>query len=302
MVKIVVVKMTGARHVLPVFRSVATNLSLTDDGNFSHLPAEIVFFILSHLGLEDVGNFSVASSATRSIVAGYITTRSCLSRVSPLFLAFSEVPSVPFSPSTPLFDAFKSHLDGARLFAVLCKRFTFLQSTGDRVRGAFKLFEMALATYQPRKGDWFETLYTVQFFAMLHVFTLGWDESEYPALLYRIDKKFGISGKLEGFFYSDRREDVCVGSEMHLRLVLRCLTWDFAGSDYGHRAVRLSAAELLIYKGLSLPTFKYCVCAALPRLIFENSEVISLQRCQMIFFKSARSDVKIRQNPPSRIG
>jgi hypothetical protein len=26
------------------------------------------------------------------------------------------------------------------------------------------------------------------------------------------------------------------------------------------------------------------------------------QRCQMIFFKSARSDVKIRQNPPSQIG
>jgi hypothetical protein len=26
------------------------------------------------------------------------------------------------------------------------------------------------------------------------------------------------------------------------------------------------------------------------------------QRCQMIFFKSARSAVKIRQNPPSRIG
>jgi hypothetical protein len=26
------------------------------------------------------------------------------------------------------------------------------------------------------------------------------------------------------------------------------------------------------------------------------------QRCQMIFFKSARSDVKIRQNPPNRIG
>jgi hypothetical protein len=26
------------------------------------------------------------------------------------------------------------------------------------------------------------------------------------------------------------------------------------------------------------------------------------QRCQIIFFKSARSDVKIRQNPPSRIG
>jgi hypothetical protein len=26
------------------------------------------------------------------------------------------------------------------------------------------------------------------------------------------------------------------------------------------------------------------------------------QRCQMIFFKSVRSDVKNRQNPPSRIG
>jgi hypothetical protein len=28
----------------------------------------------------------------------------------------------------------------------------------------------------------------------------------------------------------------------------------------------------------------------------------SKQRCQIIFFHSARSDVKVRQNPPSRIG
>jgi hypothetical protein len=33
-----------------------------------------------------------------------------------------------------------------------------------------------------------------------------------------------------------------------------------------------------------------------------NECVSTIQRCQMIFFKSARSDIKIRQNPPSRIG
>jgi hypothetical protein len=33
-----------------------------------------------------------------------------------------------------------------------------------------------------------------------------------------------------------------------------------------------------------------------------NTNVLTRQRCQIFFFKSARSDVKIRQNPPSRIG
>jgi hypothetical protein len=33
-----------------------------------------------------------------------------------------------------------------------------------------------------------------------------------------------------------------------------------------------------------------------------TERLVGIQRCQMNFFKSARSDVKIRQNPPRRIG
>jgi hypothetical protein len=41
---------------------------------------------------------------------------------------------------------------------------------------------------------------------------------------------------------------------------------------------------------------------AQPHLGKPKRQEVEEQRCQMIFFKSARSDVKIRQNPPSRIG
>jgi hypothetical protein len=36
--------------------------------------------------------------------------------------------------------------------------------------------------------------------------------------------------------------------------------------------------------------------------MFITTNIQLTQRCQMNFFKSARSDVKIRQNPPKRIG
>ena len=69
------------------------------------------------------------------------------------------------------------------------------------------------------------------------MFTRGWDESEYPALADALDRRFGLGKRLETFFACSDKHDVCVASEMHLRLTLRCLTWDFAGADYGHRAV-----------------------------------------------------------------
>ena len=73
---------------------------------------------------------------------------------------------------------------------------------------------------------------------MLHTFTRGWDDSEYPTLFAAVDRKFELSPKLRRFFECGQRQDVCVGAEMQLRLSLRCLTWDFATNDYGHRAVR----------------------------------------------------------------
>jgi hypothetical protein len=62
-----------------------------------------------------------------------------------------------------------------------------------------------------------------------------------------------------------------------------------------------------------LPHFTFCLLLSFLfgrffrfsvfRLLSKQTFSLSLnQRCQMIFFKSARSDVKIRPNPPSRIG
>ena len=53
-----------------------------------------------------------------------------------------------------------------------------------------------------------------------------------------IDRKFAVGNVLRHFFAARHRDNVCVATEMKMRLVLRCLVWDFAGGDYGHRSVR----------------------------------------------------------------
>ncbi len=165
---------------------------------------------------------------------------------------------------------------GHRGYAILVKRLTCLQSTHDRVRVALAAFDRALSyqnegdpwncrrratSFHKIKGnsnaatvenekknsqDWLSTLYVVRFSLMTHVFSRGWDESEYPVLAAAIDHKFGLEQRLRTFLTSSRRRDVCISSEMHLRLTLRALTWDFAGSDYGHRAVLASTSNILI--------------------------------------------------------
>ncbi len=73
---------------------------------------------------------------------------------------------------------------------------------------------------------------------MFHKFIRGWDESEYPALCSALELRLGLKNRLLGFFSYSSRNDVCLDTEMRLRLIFRTLTWDFAGSDYAHRAVR----------------------------------------------------------------
>ena len=46
---------------------------------------------------------------------------------------------------------------------------------------------------------------------------------------------------------SNKREDACLASEMELRMYTRCLAWDLAGNDYGHRAVSKDKLNWLYY-------------------------------------------------------
>lgn len=77
----------------------------------------------------------------------------------------------------------------------------------------------------------------IRFSAMVNMYTRGWDESEYPVILDGLDEKFDLSGRIQTFLTTHEPDDLCVGSEMYLRLLLRSLVWDFAGSDYNQRAV-----------------------------------------------------------------
>ena len=87
-----------------------------------------------------------------------------------------------------------------KAFTIFCKRISTLMATPDRQKLAFGMFERILEQFCLGCGtgdsDWKTTLFTVQFFYMLHVFTLGWDECEFPQLLTRIDRNFGLSRKM----------------------------------------------------------------------------------------------------------
>ena len=87
------------------------------------------------------------------------------------------------SSSSNLSQAFSSCLRGTpRSFSVLCKRLTCLRSSYDRARFAFNSFHRVCG--EANSGcDWKTTCYTAQFAYMVQVFTMGWDESEYPIVL-----------------------------------------------------------------------------------------------------------------------
>ena len=210
---------------------------------FSSLPPELLLEILSYLPLGDIGNLSRANRAFWVQIRGWVSSKSCLYRVPVAFRAFkADDEDLSASPSASdwISWSFRDVLRPSRSFATLLKRLTFGFPSGERIRLAFDLFDMAIgrdSTFAERSEDWFVTLHRFQFSAMLQTFTRGWDVSEYDGVLTALDARFGISAKLERFFSSVRREDVKVALEMDVRLLLRSLVWDFAGNDYGHRAV-----------------------------------------------------------------
>lgn len=218
------------------------NLCLANAGFLGQLPAEILCQTFSFLPLADIGNVALASNALRMFVADWINSKGCLKRITEL-----PEPDEGLLSVMKVSDALKHLSDPSQpayRFSILCKRLTCLLATGDRIQFAFKMFHRVLS-YQlenapdqdQRSKDWSTTLFITQYCGMIHAFTRGWDESEFASLIKVLDARFDIGEKLKSFLAQNNRDDVCVASEMRIRLLLRSLTWDFAGKDYGHKAV-----------------------------------------------------------------
>ena len=224
--------------------------TLCDPNLFQCLPAEIFQEILTFLPLRDIGQLALASKSLRNLVARWIGCRVALRRVSvDLDLKILNQPTTGMNFKDAVIAGLRSTRQQSNEFAILCKRLTCLYGTHDRITFAFQSFnqllELVLAPRRPQfSRDWAETIFSVHFLRMLHVFTRGWDESEFPRLLTAVDRQFGLGEKLQTFLACERKEDACVSNEMRLRLILRILTWDFAGTDYGHRAVRAQSRNL----------------------------------------------------------
>ncbi len=216
-------------------------------GDFRAIPTEIFHHLLEFLPFSDVGSLALTSEWMRIAVVGWVNSRVVLRRVlvDGTIRDNSRTSRSQWRSSSNGIDTVMVELVQSfapfRSFAVLLKRLTCLLNTHERVRLAFAAFDKLLQENERRPNvsdDWLTTVQTARFAIMMHAFSRGWDESEYPVLLKTVDAKFHLNQRLVKFFECSKRQDVCVSAEMHLRLTLRCLTWDFAGSDYGHRAVR----------------------------------------------------------------
>ena len=227
----------------------------TYGGPFVRLPKELVFEIFDLLPLADVGNLALASECLRILVAEWIPTARCLKRS--LIPLSAEIPTqAPNIEAPATKQGLLQLLRGPpklNPFAILCKRMTCLLNTKERIKYAFRIFEQSLAReyrksangssftviLSPKQdcNDWKATITVIQFITMLHTFIRGWDESEFRLILHELDAKFALKQKFQQFYLSTMKGSPCLSSEMELRLFTRCLSWDFAGNDYGHRAV-----------------------------------------------------------------
>lgn len=222
-------------------------------GLFDRLPKEVIFEIFARLPLQEVGTLALTSEGLRLLVAEFIPTRRCLAKATltfhPAFSLTGRSGAVKVSDRSEsganggegILQILKENAPKVNPFAVLCKRMTCLLNTRDRIRYAFKIFDQCLKCHQGKvttvvSEDWKNTSYTIQFVIMLQAFMRGWDDTEFPHLLQAFDRMFSLNKKIAKFFGSNRREDACLASEMETRLLLRCLTWDFAGNDYNYRA------------------------------------------------------------------
>lgn len=247
-------------------------VSISSCGPFDRLPKEIQFYTFNLLPLADVGNFSLASEGCRLLVADWIPTKQCLSRAL-LPISNEDVPANENEPLTGVLDLLKGP-SKLNPFAVLVKRMTCLLNTRERIRYAFDIFDQAMngkltpphqeadveleMTQRTKRmrlsslssdkveengsKDWRYTVHVIQFFTMLHTFIRGWDETEFPLLLDEIDKRFNVKTKIRSLFECCKNgQELALATEMELRLLTRCLAWDVAGNDYGHRAAWLLA-------------------------------------------------------------
>lgn len=247
-------------------------LSNSSCGLFDRLPKELQFHIFSILPLPDVGNFSLASEGCRVLVSEWVPTRCCLSRAI-LPYSNADVPVNENGPLTGFLDLLKGPTK-MNAFAVLVKRMTCLLNTRERIKYAFDIFEqcmngklipphqepdseaemtrrtkrMRLSSVSSEKNeegvskDWKYTANVIQFFTILHTFIRGWDESEFPLLLDEVTKKFDVKTKITSLLQCCHNgQELGLATEMELRLLTRCISWDVAGNDYGHRAAWLLA-------------------------------------------------------------
>jgi len=221
----------------------------------SLLPTEILFEVMSYLPLSDVGTLALTSYQLRNVVGQWIPSTRCLARsklVNPPAFQVSNN-GHPQSVQNILEMLVKDHQSNKKLnpFAVLCKRMTCLYNTRGRLRYAFQMFSKSAEFKKTsRKGcqtdakknrEWEVTESTIRFMDMVHTFVRGWDESEFPLILCELDRKFRLGDKGRKVMSSNKREEACLASEMELRMYTRCLAWDLAGNDYGHRAAWLLA-------------------------------------------------------------
>ena len=99
------------------------------------------------------------------------------------------------NPKTPLLSPLMPALKTTpKAFAVFCKRISMMLVTPNRLKLAIGMFDRGIGDFN--STDWRTTLHAVQFSYMIHVFTLGWDECEYPNLMSRIDRKFDLMRKM----------------------------------------------------------------------------------------------------------
>lgn len=246
--------------------------SISSCGLFDRLPKEIQFHLFNMLPLPDVGNFSLASEGCRLLVADWIPTKQCVSRSVPA-ITNDDIASSGNDHMAGVLN----HLQGGSKFnpfAILVKRMTCLLNTRERITYAFNIFNqcmagkltppheepdvehevtqkakrMRLSSVSSEKAeenvskDWKYTVHVIQFFTMLHTFVRGWDDSEFPLLLDEISDRFNMKKKINSLIECCKKgKDLPLATEMELRLLTRCLSWDVAGNDYGHRAAWLLA-------------------------------------------------------------
>jgi len=221
------------------------------------LPQEILEMLFDYLPLSDVGNLALASKDLEDVVAQWVPSKKCIARSQPpsvLTVAVADQ-TLPPKPANQVIENLVHQLRGGNTkinpFSVLCKRMTSLSNSRERLRYAFNLFHKSVIFNRPDgKGvkvgvefypDWRLTEESIRFMDMVQTFIRGWDESEFPLVLKELDRKFELTKKYHKVTGSTNLQEACLASEMDLRMYTRCLAWDLAGNDYGHRSAWILA-------------------------------------------------------------